>query len=547
MEYRSADPDLDLPSGRLDEYLLEVTARFDPGRVAVLDRSTGRSVTYGDLPGEVSRLAGALQRWGISPSDVVAVHLPNGVEYAVLALALSRCGAAMTPVSIVGTAEEISRQLTATAAVAVVTDVRVAAVGVAAAEAAGLALSRVVMVGDDLSAAGDCSAEVTSWTSLAGGDGPDDVAGDVPVDPAAAAACLPMSSGTTGLPKPVWLTHRALTANVVQFASALDWPAEQTTLAFLPFSHVYAMSTVLFGGLARGDTIVTMPRFHVADAVDVVEQEQVTMAFIVPPVATILAAHPSADPDRLHSLQLVISGAAPLDPAVARAIAVRLGVDVLQGYGLTEMAPVTHVMRPGTRMPLDSVGTAVPGVVFRVVDPVSGVDVDPVEQGRTAPGELWVRGPNMMSGYVGAPEATAVIIDEDGWLHTGDMVTVDAAGCVTIVARLKELLKCHGYQVAPAELEALLREYPGVSDAAVVGVPVEDSTDERPYALVVRGVSAGSGPSEEGLLQYVADRTARYKHLAGVTFVDAVPRDPSGKMRRRDLSALVPVTSVPAR
>ena len=230
-------------------------------------------------------------------------------------------------------------------------------------------------------------------------------------------------------------------ANALQFRAAVRLRRAQRTLACLPFSHVYALTTGLLTGLLRGDTIVTMRRFSATGALRLLGEQRITLAFVVPPIATILGTHPDVDPEALSELRILVCGAATLDPVVAHAVCDRLGVEVLQGYGLSEMAPVTHVMRRGQGMPVESVGTAVPGVTFRVVDPETGADVPAPSDGRmSGRGELLVRGPNAMLGYLGRPEATAEVLDADGWVHTGDLVTVDERGCVRVVDRLKDCL-----------------------------------------------------------------------------------------------------------
>lgn len=555
MEYRSQDPDIDVPRHRLDQSVLTAAARVDPARVAIHDGETGAELRYGELVDQVRRVAAALADEGIGPGDVVAVHLPNGAEFAVVLLAASACGATTTLIPAAQTLDELRTQMLTVGAGMLITHATLLAVSGPAAMALSLDAARFVVVADPEpdgepagcpgESAGATCPPATPYAALLA-HAPDIV--DVDVDPATHPACLPFSSGTTGVPKPVVLTHRALVANALQFGHALGLSRGQRTLVFLPFSHVYALTTGLLSGLIRGDTVVTMRRFSATRALALLAQERITVAFVVPPIATILGTHPAVDPARLSALRVIVSGAAALNPIVAHAVCDRLGVDILQGYGLSEMAPVTHMMRLGAHMPVDSVGTALPGVSFRVVDPETRRDVPPPpERGSSVPGELLVRGPNAMVGYLARPEATAEVLDAQGWIHTGDLVTVDHRGCVRIVDRLKEVLKNRGFQVPPAELEALLREYPGVADAAVTGVVGDDDSDERPFALVVRNVSAGPGPSEEGLLRYVADRTADYKHLVGVAFVDGVPRSDAGKILRRKLNGLLPADRVPSR
>lgn len=584
MDYHSQDPDIDIPRLRLDQFVLDAVARVDRSRVAIHDGDTGRELRYGALTNHVRRLTGALVDAGIGPGDVVALHLHNGVEFPIALLAVSACGATSTAVSPEETQDELSTHLLTVGAAMLITDAELLPVSGPLAATLGLAPERFVVVESPRTDAelspqpdqgsgsgqppdseqapephphaadpgpdqgGDPATTYPPWTPFALLLDHPPATVDVPIDVATHPACLPFSSGTTGVPKPVMLSHRALVANAVQFRAALGLRKTQRTLVFLPFSHVYALTTGLLTGLVRGDTIVTMRRFDVDVALRLLAEQRITLAYVVPPVATILGTHPDVDPEKLADLRVIVSGAAALNPTVAHSVCDRLDVEVLQGYGLTEMAPVTHVMRLGAGMPVESVGTALPGITFRVVDPDTGLDAQPPAPGMLSTrGELLVRGPNAMSGYLARPEATAEVLDADGWVRTGDLVTVDDRGCVRFVDRLKEVLKNRGLQVPPAELEALLREYPGVADAAVTGVVGEDESDERPFALVVRNVRAGPGPSEEGLLRYVADRTADYKHLVGVAFVDGLPRSDAGKIMRRQLSQLLPAGRVPSR
>ena len=271
-----------------------------------------------------------------------------------------------------------------------------------------------------------------------------------------------------------------------------------------------------------------MPRFDLPEFLRVISEYRVGRIYIAPPVAVALAKHPMVDEYDLSCIDVIFSGAAPLDAELGHAMGKRLSCTVLQGYGMTELSPVSHCM-PDDRPDLDlnSSGFAVPNVVCKLVDPATGEEVGP--GGR---GELWVKGPNVMSGYLNNPEATAITLDEDGYLHTGDVAEVTDEGVFSIVDRVKELIKVKGFQVAPAELEAVLRSHPGIADAAVVGVP-DERAGERPKAFVVR---AGDVPiCAEEIVAYVAERVAAHKRVHDVEFVDAIPTSPAGKTLRRML------------
>jgi acyl-CoA synthetase (AMP-forming)/AMP-acid ligase II len=278
---------------------------------------------------------------------------------------------------------------------------------------------------------------------------------------------------------------------------------------------------------ANGATVVTLPRFDLETVLRLLQEHSVRRFFVAPPVVLALARHPMVDSFDLSALEFVLSGAAPLGPELEAACAQRLGIEMVQGYGMTEMSPVSHFTPVGGYR-AGSAGMTVANTECRIVDPESGVDRAACEVG-----ELWVRGPQVMLGYLNAPDSTAWAL-RDGWLRTGDLARIDADGYLFVVDRVKELIKVKGFQVPPAELEALLLSHPEVADAAVVGLPDEEC-GEIPMAFVVR--APGADPSPEALQDFVAGHVARYKQLRRVAFVDAIPKSPSGKILRRILRA----------
>jgi acyl-CoA synthetase (AMP-forming)/AMP-acid ligase II len=280
-------------------------------------------------------------------------------------------------------------------------------------------------------------------------------------------------------------------------------------------------------GLRAGATIVTMPRFDLEQFLELIERHRVTRAYVVPPIALALARHPAVEGRDLSTLRTMKSGAAPLGAELAERVAERVGCMVTQGYGLTETSPVTHLIREDRPNKPGSIGQALAMTECRVVDPESGKDLPEGE-----PGELWMRGPQVMRGYLNNEEATASTVDEDGWLHTGDVATVDADGYFRIVDRLKELIKYKGYQVAPAELEALLATHPAVGDVAVIGVSDEEA-GELPKAYIV---PADGELDPEALMAWVAERVSPQKRIRLVELTDEIPKSPSGKILRRKLA-----------
>jgi acyl-CoA synthetase (AMP-forming)/AMP-acid ligase II len=505
-----AIPDVDVTS-----FVLEHAAERGE-KPALIDGPSGRTITYAELGERIAAMRGGLVARGFSRGDALAIHLPNLPEYAVAFHAAASAGGRATTSNPLYTASELGHQLHDSAAKFLLTAPPLLDAALPAAEKAGV--EEVFVVGEDERA--------TPLAELLAAE----PAPPATIDPGTDLAALPYSSGTTGLPKGVMLSHRNLVANLIQAVEPLGVNGDDTMVGCLPFFHIYGMTVIMNLGLRNGATIVTMPRFDLAQFLELIERKRVSVGFVVPPIALALARHPAVDGADLSSLRFLMSGAAPLGPELAEEVEARLGCMVAQGYGMTETSPVTHTVpmdpdrnRPGT------VGPPLRATECRLVDPESGADVPPGERG-----ELWIRGPQVMQGYLGNEEATAATIDADGWLHTGDIAIVDEAGYYSIVDRLKELIKYKGYQVPPAELEALLLTHPAVADTAVVGVPDEEA-GELPKAFVV--VAAGEELDHEELIAWVAERVAPQKRIRLVEEIEAVPKSASGKILRRELTA----------
>ena len=375
----------------------------------------------------------------------------------------------------------------------------------------------------------------------------------VSFDPATHVAVLPYSSGTTGRPKGVMLSHRNLVANVEQSRGLLDVGPEDRLLALLPFFHIYGLTVLLNLALRQRARLVTMPRFDLPEFLRIIQDHRCSYLFIAPPVAVALSKHPLVAEYDLGSVHTTLSGAAPLDGELGTRLAERLGCRVLQGYGMTEMSPVSHLIprevHDGLSVPVSSVGYTVPNMQCRLVDPATGEEIPVPAEGTSAPGHLLCRGPNVMLGYLNRPQDTADTLDADGFLRTGDIATVRADGVVTVVDRLKELIKYNGYQIAPAELEALLLTHPGIADSAVIGFLDADG-QEVPKAFVVRQPGAdGEALDVAGVMDFVAAQVAPFKKIRQVEFIEAVPKSASGKILRRMLGSAGPDTgqaAVPA-
>ncbi|MFF4547280.1 4-coumarate--CoA ligase family protein [Streptomyces sp. NPDC001435] len=512
-------PAVELP---IHEAVLGRAAEFGD-HPALIDGADGTTLTYGQLDRFHRRIAAALADAGVRKGDVLALHSPNTVAFPTAFYAATRAGATVTTVHPLATPEEFAKQLRDSAARWIVTVSPLLESARRAAELAG-GIGEIFVC--------DNAPGHRSLLDLIASDAPEP---DVFTDPAEDIAVLPYSSGTTGVPKGVMLTHRQIATNLAQLEPAITAGPGERILAVLPFFHIYGLTALMNAPLRNGATVVVLPRFDLETFLAAIENHRITGLYVAPPIVLALAKHPAVARYDLSSLRYIISAAAPLDAQLAAACSERLGLPpVGQAYGMTELSPGTHVV------PLDAMHQAPPGTVGKLIAGtemrVVSLDDPGKDVGNGEPGEILIRGPQVMKGYLGRPEATAAMIDADGWLHTGDVGHVDADGWLFVVDRVKELIKYKGFQVAPAELEALLLTHPGIADAAVIGVYNEDH-NEVPHAHVVRQPTAGD-LTEDEVMAYVAERVAPYKRVRQVTFIDGVPRAASGKILRRELRAL---------
>jgi 4-coumarate--CoA ligase len=467
-------------------------------------------MTGQDLIAAVQAFAGGLAKRGIGPGDVVALMSGNSPAFAVIFHGTLWAGATLTTVNPGYTAQELRHQLHDSQAKLLCITPQLA--DLAAEAVQGSHVTEILQI------------DTAAMDAFAGPP----VIRQVPVDLERQICVLPYSSGTTGLPKGVMLSHRNLVANLLQGGSQLQIAPGSTTLAILPFFHIYGMMVLMNTYLAWGGTLVTLPRFELEASLRLMAEHRMDKVMVVPPLVLALAKHPLVDSYDLSALRTIMSAAAPLGVELASACAARLNCEVMQGYGMTELSPITHLTAPGQSR-LGAVGKTVPLTECLIVDPDTQ-EAMAVDQ----PGELWVRGPQVMQGYLNNPEATSRTITPEGWLRTGDLARIDADGFLWILDRVKELIKVKGFQVAPAELEAILFGHPEIGDCAVIGQP-DDEAGERPIAFIVR--KPGSEVTEAAIIAHLAPQVATYKHLAGVRFVDTIPKTASGKILRRQLRA----------
>ncbi|MEU8076972.1 4-coumarate--CoA ligase family protein [Catellatospora citrea] len=514
MPFSSPLADVEIPEVSVPQLVIgPAAARGD--HPALIDGRTGQTLTYAQLAHMVDRLAAGLAEAGLRPGDVLALFSPNTLLYPVVFHAALAAGATVTTVNALATEKDLTTQLSDSGAKLLVTVSPFLDRAMAAA-----AHVQEILVCD--TAEGHRSVQELMATTAP--------APAVVLDPATALAVLPYSSGTTGVAKGVMLTHRNLVANIAQTQQVVKYDPADRVLAVLPFFHIYGLTVLMNMALSKGATLVVLPRFDLVEFLTAMADQKVSRAFVAPPIVLALAKHPLVDQYDLSALQVVFSGAAPLDGDLAQACAARLGCLVQQGYGMTELSPVSHAQSHGdTRVKPGTVGPLIPNTLARVVDVATGDDL-----GVGEPGELWIKGPQVMQGYLGRREDTDATVDADGWLHTGDVGLVDADGDWFIVDRVKELIKYKGYQVPPAELEAVLLGHPQIADAAVVAGHDADG-EEIPHAFVA--AAPGAELTAQDVKDYVAERVAPYKRVRAVTFVDAIPKSASGKILRKDLRA----------
>ncbi len=511
--HRSPHPRVEIPKADVTAFVFE-HADQRAAKPALIDGPSGRELTYGELTRSIRRLAAGLAARGFGHGDVLGVYLPNLPEYAIAFHGAASAGGKCMTVNPVYKASELAHQLEDSGSSFLLTTPALMQTAREAADATDV---------KDLFVVGEADG-ATSFEELLGDEAD---APEVEIDADHDLAVLPYSSGTTGLPKGVMLSHSNLVANLCQAQAVVSMSEDDVLAAVLPFFHIYGMQIIMNLGLRAGATLVTMPRFELEAYLDLLERHCVTRAYVVPPIALALAKHPAVDERDCSSLHTVMSAAAPLGAEIGERVASRLDCFFGQGYGLTETSPMTHAIPFGTEeVKAGSIGPPVPFTECRVVDPATGEDVPTGERG-----ELWMRGPQIMKGYLNNDEATRATVDEDGWLHSGDIAVIDDDGDCFIVDRLKELIKFKGYQVAPAELEALLITHPAVQDVAVIGVADEEA-GELPKAFVVAAIE---DLDEDALMAWVAERVAPYKRVRLVERIEEIPKSPSGKILRRVL------------
>ena len=512
MIFENNDPGVAVPKKDLTSVVLQRVDELGD-KSALIDGTSGRALSYNELSSQIKHLAAGLNQRGFKKGDVCAVFCPNLPEYATIFLGVAAVGGINTTVNSLYSTNDLIHQFTDSRAKFLITIPAFMDRALPAADKCGI--EEIFVLGE--------AAGATPFSELLKNDG---IAPEVTIDPKNDLVALPYSSGTTGLSKGVMLTHENLVSDMVLTTSINTITDKDVLIGVLPFFHIYGMVLILNLAIYRGVTLVTMPRFDLEQFLQIVEKYKITCLNLVPPLVLALSKHPLVDNYDVSSIRLISSGAAPLGQELEQACADRLNCQIYQGYGLTEVAGASHVNTiPVPSDKVGAVGQVVPNTYSKIIDTESGKELGINEQG-----EVLIKGPHVMKGYLNNEEATKHCIDGDGWFHTGDIGYADEDGYFFIVDRVKELIKYKAYQVAPAELEAILVSHEAIADAAVIPSPDEEA-GEIPKGFIV----LSSEISAEEIMKFVAEQVAPHKKIRKIEIVDEIPKSASGKILRRVL------------
>lgn len=523
--FRSKLPDIYIPNHLpLHSYCFEnITQVAD--RPCLIDGGTGKVYTYAEVELTSRKVAAGLNKLGIKQGDVIMLLLPNSPEFVFAFLGASYRGVMSTTANPFYTPPEVAKQAKACNARLIITQ------ACSVEKVKDLAREEGIMVMCIDSPPDGCK----HFSELVEVD--EKEMPQVEINPEDVVA-LPYSSGTTGMPKGVMLTHKSLVTSVAQQVDGenpnLYFHSDDVLLCVLPLFHIYSLNSVLLCGLRAGAAILIMQKFEIGSLLELVQKYKVTIAPFVPPIVLAIAKSPLIDNYDVSSIRTIMCGAAPMGKELEDTCGTKLpNAKLGQGYGMTEAGPVLSMCLAFAKEPFEiksgACGTVVRNAELKIVDPETGSSLP-----RNQAGEICIRGSQIMKGYLNDPEATKRTIDKEGWLHTGDIGYVDDDDEIFIVDRLKELIKYKGFQVAPAELEAILITHPNIADAAVV--PMKDElAGEVPVAFVVK--VNGAEITEEEIKQFVAKQVVFYKRIKRVIFLDSIPKAPSGKILRKDLRA----------
>ncbi|XP_022997404.1 4-coumarate--CoA ligase 2-like [Cucurbita maxima] len=523
--FRSKLPDIYIPNHLpLHTYCFEHLSQFHH-RPCLINAATGQIHTYAAVDLASRRVATGLSKIGVGQGDVIMLLLQNSPEFVFAFLGASYAGAISTTANPLYKPAEIKKQAATARPKVIITQAEFVE------KVREFAMENGVKIICTDSPPVGC----LRFSEILEADENEIPAVKINSNDVVA---LPFSSGTTGVPKGVMLTHKSLVTSIAQQVDGenpnVDLNSNDVLICLLPLFHIYSLNSVLLCGLRVGAAILILQKYDMSTLLRLIQTHKATIAPFVPPIVLDFAKNPDIHRYDLSSIRIVMSGAAPMGKALEDTVKARLPNATLgQGYGMTEAGPVLSMCLGFAKEPFEfksgACGTVVRNAEMKIIHPETGVSLP-----RNHPGEICIRGSQIMKGYLNNKEATEKTIDKNGWLHTGDLGFIDDDDEIFIVDRLKELIKYKGYQVAPAELEALLTSNPNVSSAAVV--PMEDeAAGEIPAAFVVR--SKGSKISEDDIKKYISDQVIYYKKIRKVFFVDSIPVAPSGKILRKVLKA----------
>ncbi|XP_018432685.1 4-coumarate--CoA ligase 4-like isoform X2 [Raphanus sativus] len=521
--FRSKLPDISIPNHLpLTEYVFSGHRDGDSTTKCLIDGATGRVFTYADVQITLRRIAAGIYGMGIRHGDTVMLLLPNSPEFALSFLAVVHLGAVSTSANPLFTQTEIAKQAKASAVKMIITK------SCHVHKLTNLQQLGVVIVcvddGNDVVSLADGCVSFRELTQA------DETKLPKPQISPEDTVSIPYSSGTTGLPKGVMITHKGLVTSISQKVDGenpnLNFTRDDVIICFLPMFHTFTHSSLMLSAMRTGAAFLILPRFELNLVMELIQRYKVTVVPVAPPVVLAFVKSLETEKYDLSSVRMMLSGAATLKKELEDAVRLKLPNAIFgQSYGMTEAGTVANSLafaKSPFKTKSGSCGTVIRNAEMKVVDTISGVSLP-----RNKPGEICIRGDQLM-------KATVRTIDKDGWLHTGDIGFVDEDDEIFIVDRLKELIKFKGYQVAPAELEALLISHPCIKDAAVVAMK-DEIAGEVPVACVVK--SEGSKLTEEDVKNYVNKQVVHYKRIKMVLFVKSIPKSASGKLLRKVLRA----------
>ncbi|GFP86960.1 4-coumarate--coa ligase-like 5 [Phtheirospermum japonicum] len=529
--FHSKRKPIPLPPNESLDVTTFISSRPHHGTTAFIDAATGRRLTFADLWRAVDAVSASLSAdFGIRKGHVVLLLSPNSIYFPIACLAVMAIGAVVTTTNPLNTSGEIAKQIADSKPVLAFTIPQLLP------KIADSNLPIVILGPNCPTTSNPNPSKLKIVTSIEEmmTRAPSQIRVKERVDQNDTATLL-YSSGTTGASKGVVSSHRNLIAMVQTILSRFNLDeGKQTFICTVPMFHIYGLAAFAAGLIASGSTVIILSKFEMDEMLTAIQKFSATYLPLVPPILVALVNHADVINKKydLSSLHSVLSGGAPLSKEVIEGFSAKYpNVTILQGYGLTESTGIgasTDSLEESRRY--GTAGMLSPSMEAKIVDPESG---EALTVNRT--GELWLRGPSIMKGYFSNEEATTSTLDSKGWLRTGDLCYIDDDGFIFVVDRLKELIKYKGYQVAPAELEALLLTHPEIADAAVIPFP-DNEVGQFPMAYVVR--KTGSAITESGVMDFIAKQVAPYKRIRRVAFVASIPKNPSGKILRKDLIKL---------